>query len=79
VLVQRVRQPDGAVLINLFNTGDYETDRLVEWRWAGLTGALDVKVLDAGGRCEQTGSGVHVVLRPHASCRLRFASKNDSR
>lgn len=79
VLVQRVRQPDGAVLINLFNTGDYEADRLVEWRWAGLSGALDVKSLDASGRCEQTGSGVHVVLRPHASCRLRFASKNDSR
>ena len=80
VLLQRVRQPDGSVLIHLFNTGDSRADRLVEYRWAGLGDAVDVEPLEAEDRSEKARSGVHVVLRPHASCLLRFSARdNESR
>jgi hypothetical protein len=75
VLVQRLRQPDGAVLIHLFNTADEAADRLVEWRWAELGDAVDVQMLDMGHRYEKMATGVQVLLRPHASCRLLFSSR----
>src|SRR5688572_3568169 len=73
VLMQRVRQPDGAVLIHLFNTGDQMADRLVEWQCAELGDTVDVQLLDAGHSYEKMEAGVQVLLRPHASCRLLFS------
>jgi hypothetical protein len=74
VLMQRVRQPNDAVLIHMFNTGDQPADRLVEWRWAEVGDTAHVQLLDDGHPVEKTEAGVHVVLRPHASCRLLFSS-----
>jgi hypothetical protein len=74
VLMQRVPQEDGTVTINLFNTGDREADRLVEWHWAGFGDAVDVQVLDAKCRYKKTPLGVQVLLRSHASCCLRFSA-----
>jgi alpha-galactosidase len=72
VLVQRVRQADGAVLIHVFNTGDQEEDRLIEPQLAQHGVAALVKVLDCEQNWRTSEAGVHVRLRPHASCRLLF-------
>lgn len=75
VLMQRVRQADGKVLIHLFNIGDEAADRLVEWRWAQLGDAVDVQILDVEQPCETLASGVQLLLRPHSSCRLLFSRR----
>lgn len=75
VLVQRVRQDDGAVLINLFNTGELPADRLVEWEMAGLGTSAKVQPLDTAHRCIETAAGVHVSLPPYVSCQLLFSRR----
>jgi hypothetical protein len=72
VLVQRVRQTDGAVLIHVFNTGDQEEERLIEPQLAQPGVAALVKVLDCEQNWRASDAGVHVRLRPHASRRLLF-------
>jgi alpha-galactosidase len=75
VLVQRVRQPDGSVLLHVFNTGDREEERLIEGRLAQPADAAGVKVLDCGHSWRKSALGVHVRLRPHTSCRLLYPAQ----
>jgi alpha-galactosidase len=76
VLMQRLRQADGTVLVHLLNTGDQAADRLIDWQSAQLGEEVDVQVLDAGHRCVKMDAGVHVLLRPHASCRVLFSRRS---
>ncbi|MGH8309399.1 MAG: glycoside hydrolase family 36 protein, partial [Steroidobacteraceae bacterium] len=72
VLVQRVHRVDGAVLINLVNTGDDETDHLVEWELAGFGIDAEVRPLDPRHRLARSADGVRVSLPPYVSCQLSF-------
>ncbi|HEY9011941.1 MAG TPA: glycoside hydrolase family 36 protein [Devosia sp.] len=63
LLVQRVRRPDGRVLLNVFNTGDEPTERLINWNLAGLRG----RVTEDGADAETEDGGIFVALRPHQS------------
>lgn len=65
VLLQRVRRPDGSVLLNVFNTGDEPVERLVAWSDFGATVALAVREGDAA--LAASADGVFVALRPHQS------------
>lgn len=73
VLVQRVQRDDGTVLINLFNTGDGQTEQLVQWKLTGLGSDADVRQLDPGHRFTRTADGIRVSLPPYVSCRLAFS------
>ena len=75
VLVQRVRQADGAVLIHVFNTGDQQEERLIEAQVAQPGAGAVVKVLDNPQHWHTSDSGVYVRLHPHASCRLLFPAR----
>lgn len=63
LLVQRVRQADGSVLVNLFNTGDSPLERLVGWDLAGRQGV----VTEDGAVVDPEHAGILVRLRPHQS------------
>lgn len=63
LLVQRVRRPDGTVLLNVFNTGDDPTERLIGWDLAGKRG----RVTEDGAEVEADDGGILVRLRPHQS------------
>jgi len=63
LLVQRVRRPDGTVLVNVFNTGDDATERLISWDLAGRRGRVTEDSLEV----ETDDSGILVRLRPHQS------------
>jgi hypothetical protein len=63
LLVQRVRRPDGSVLLNVFNTGDVAIERLVTWELAGGRG----EVAEDGAVLEANDDGFVVGLRPHQS------------
>jgi alpha-galactosidase len=62
VLVQRVRRPDGSVLLNLFNTGDTAAEKSIDARLAGLAFATARE-----GDAAFVGPVVGVTLRPHQS------------
>jgi hypothetical protein len=62
VLVQRVRRPDGSVLLNLFNTGDTAAEKSIDARLAGLAFATARE-----GDAAFAGPVVGVTLRPHQS------------
>lgn len=63
LLVQRVRRPDGSVLLNVFNTGDVAIERLVAWELAGGHG----EVAEDGAVIKANDDGFVVGLRPHQS------------
>lgn len=63
LLLQRVRRPDGSVLVNVFNTGDDATERLIGWELAGKRG----NVSEDGATVETDEGGIVVRLRPHQS------------
>jgi len=69
LLVQRVRRPDGSVLVNVFNSGDTATERLIGWDLAGARGA----VTEGGAAMDADGGGILVNLRPHQSRLFRIA------
>lgn len=73
VLIQRVRQAGGKLLLNIFNTGDREVERLVPWEIVG--GHRDVEAVDGDGGAASvsTSDGIEVVVPAHASCLLTFA------
>ena len=72
VIVQRVRKPDGSVLVNVFNTGDLAADFLVSWEAAGLSGAFTVAEIGRSGPVVRTASGLHLSLAPHQSRLLQL-------
>lgn len=69
LLVQRVRRPDGSLLVNVFNTGDDSTERLIGWELAGGHG----DVTEDGGAVQTDSGGILVRLRPHQSRLFRIA------
>ena len=73
VLIQRVRQPDGKLLINVFNTGDHDVERLVPWTL--VDGPREVEAVDGegGAALVSTPEGVEVAVSAHGSCLLSFA------
>ena len=70
VLIQRVTQPDGKVLLNVFNTADHELKRLVPWELLG--GPRPVAAVDGEGGAAFVSlpEGIALTLRPHTSCLL---------
>ncbi len=65
VLLQRVRRPDGTVLLNLFNTGDRAVERLIGWADCGMATPLAIE--EDGIALPATADGIFVALRPHQS------------
>jgi alpha-galactosidase len=63
LIVQRVMRNDGTVLLNVFNTGDEPTERLVSWEVAGGGGA----VTEDGVAVTVEDDGILVRLRAHQS------------
>lgn len=76
VLVQRVHRGDGSVLINMVNTGDVQTERIVEWGLTGFKAAADVRRLDAAYGCVRSDEGVRVSLPAYVSCQLLFTARH---
>jgi alpha-galactosidase len=72
VLIQRVRQSEGKVVLNVFNTGDAAVERLVPWSVAGVGPDWAVKSLDEPVTPVRTQEGVLVPVPPHGSCLLTF-------
>ena len=50
VLVQRVRDGNGAILLNIFNTAAIPAERLIEWSIAGCAMGISVIVEGHGSR-----------------------------
>jgi hypothetical protein len=73
VLIQRVRQPGGELLLNVFNTGDREVDRLVPWDLVGGPREVEAVGGEGGTALVSRPEGVEVTLPAHASCLLTFA------
>lgn len=65
VLLQRLRRPDGTVLLNLFNTGDRAVERLIGWADCGMATPLAIE--EDGIALPATADGIFVALRPHQS------------
>jgi alpha-galactosidase len=63
LLLQRVRRADGSVLLNVFNTGDAATERMIGWGDAGTRG----QVSEDGAPIASDADGILVKLRPHQS------------
>lgn len=63
LLVQRVRRPDGSLLVNVFNTVDESTDRFIDWNLAGSRGVVS----EDGAEVDADDGGWFVRLRPHQS------------
>lgn len=73
VLVQRVRQHDGTVMIVLLNTGEASTDPCIEWDLSGLGTQAHVKAVGMNDGFSTTSAGVHVALPPYAARTLLFS------
>jgi hypothetical protein len=65
VLIQQVPRADGSMLVNVFNTSDHATDRLVGWETFGHQAAVPIS--ENGEACVTTTEGIHVSLRPYQS------------
>mgnify|MGYP001400282920 CR=1 FL=1 len=63
VLIQRARQADGSLLVNVFNTGDRATERLVPWSIFEGHGP----VFEDAERCVEGSHGIPVHLHPYQS------------
>ncbi|HWT31026.1 MAG TPA: glycoside hydrolase family 36 protein, partial [Propylenella sp.] len=71
VIVQSVRRSDGATLVNVFNTGEAEAERLLPWSVAGASGPVPIAT-ECCAYPATDASGVHVRVPPHASQLLVF-------
>lgn len=69
LLVQRVRRGDGTVLVNVLNTGDYATERLIGWDLAGARG----RVTADGAEIDADADGFPARLGPHQARLYRVA------
>ncbi|HEY0637828.1 MAG TPA: glycoside hydrolase family 36 protein [Pseudonocardiaceae bacterium] len=69
VLLQRVRRPDGTVVVTALNTGEEPVDRLLPWSVFGLDPASGALVVD-GDPHVRLPLGVEVTLAAHASAHL---------
>jgi len=65
VLIQTVARSDGTILVNVFNTGDHTTERLV--RWAAFGRRNPGPVHEAGQPYPHDAEGIMVTLRPYQS------------
>ncbi|MDB6088825.1 MAG: alpha-galactosidase [Gammaproteobacteria bacterium] len=73
VLIQRVQRPDGAVLINVFNTGDASAERLITWSLASSRNDAVVSPSHEGPAPIRTPEGVKVTVPAHGTCLLVFS------
>jgi hypothetical protein len=77
VLIQQVPRADGSMLVNVFNTSDHATDRLVGWETFGHQAAVPIS--ENGEACVTAAEGIRVSLRPYQSrqfvCSMRHPSR----
>jgi alpha-galactosidase len=71
VIVQRTQSGD-AIILNIFNTGEHETDRLIPWKLTGRDGPC--RVQEDGRELPAGEGGVQLTLGPHQSRLLTFRS-----
>ncbi len=76
VIVQRVRRADGSTLVNVFNTGDADAERLLPWSLAGESGPVPITTR-FGLPAAVEYAGVTVTIPPHASHLLIFRLSKD--
>jgi hypothetical protein len=76
VIVQRVRRSDGSTLVNAFNTGDADAERLLPWSVAEASGPVPIATR-YGLPAALEDAGVIVTIPPHASHLLIFRLPTD--
>jgi len=73
VLIQRVHRADGAVLVNVFNTGEVPAERLITWSLASSRNDAVVMPLDGAPAPIRTAEGIKVTVPAHGTCLLAFS------
>lgn len=73
VLIQRALQPDGSLLINVFNTGERDVERLLPWTLVGEHREVEAVDGEGGAALVSSPEGVEVAVSAHGSCLLSFA------
>ena len=73
VLIQRVRQSERKVLLNVFNTGDATVERLVPWSVVGVSSDWLLTAAHDDVTPVRTQEGVVVSVPSHGSCLLAFS------
>ena len=74
VLIQRVRQADGKVTLNVFNTGDVVVERVMPWSMVGGECSWVVEAAEHEYAPVRTPDGLKVSVPPHGSLLLTFAA-----
>jgi hypothetical protein len=76
VVIQRVRRSDGSTLLNVFNTGEADAERLLPWNLAEASGPVLIATR-YGLPPAMEDAGVTVSVPPHASQLLIFQLPKD--
>jgi alpha-galactosidase len=70
VIVQKTARPDGCVIVNVFNTGEEEAQRLIGWNEVGCVGQVKVSLYPNRESYFQEDAGVRVYVAAHEALTL---------